>query len=388
MVTDELHKPLEVRPRLATSRFSSATIGASLAGIVVAASLGFVALKGDPLGGEPHAIVRIDRTVKNAVVAAAPQDAGKVEAPAGGRETAQQMEDAAGVRVIRGKGGQVPGAVVITVPDDVKDTRLASLDRRLTERGRHGPLPKIDPQAGAPRDVYARPFDVNKAGKPLIAIVVTGLGIGAGATSDAITKLPGEVTFAFAPYGSDLEKTTARARDAGHELLLQAPMEPYGYPENDTGPHTLLAEGAEAQNLDRLHWLMSRFQGYVGITNFMGAKFTSVRPALKPVLDETARRGLLFVEDGSSARSLVPEVAGTAKLPNARGDVVLDGLDKPADFDAALARAESQARVKGTTIVFGPALPATIERLNRWARSLEGKGFMLAPVTAVVSRRS
>lgn len=388
MAIDDLHKPLEVRPRdaVAGSRLSSGTVGASLAGIVVAASVGFVALKGDSLGGEPHAIVRIDRTVKTTMATQA--DPAKAAPSSKARETAQDVEDASGVRVYRGKGGQAPGAVIITVPDEARDVKVASIDRRLSERGRHGPLPKVDAQAGAPREVYARPFDAAKAGKPLIAVVVTGLGIGATATNEAITKLPGEVTFAFAPYGTDLEKMTARAREAGHELLLQAPMEPHGYPENDTGPHTLLAEAAEAQNIDRLHWLMSRFQGYVGLTNFMGAKFTAVRPALKPVMDETARRGLLFVEDGSSPRSLVAEVAGTSKLPNARGDVVLDGIDKPAEFEAALARAESQARVKGAIIVFGPALPATIERLNRWARSLEGKGFTLAPITAVVSRRS
>ena len=30
-----------------------------------------------------------------------------------------------------------------------------------------------------------------------------------------------------------------------------------------------------AQNIDRLHWFLSRLQGYVGVTNFMGGRFTS-----------------------------------------------------------------------------------------------------------------
>lgn len=392
MSTDDLSKPLAVRPIEADDRrrFNPLALLAGVATLGLVGGLTYIVVKGDPLGGEPYVVTQIDRTVSTgSVVLPVPATPDKNKTANPDRETAQESEDASGVRVIRGRGGSgaVPVAVIIKVPDQGNAAGLASLDRRLSERGRHGMLPKIDPVAGAPRDVYARPFDTARAaGKPLIAIVVTGLGIGAIATTEAINKLPGEVTLAFAPYGKDLEKETVRARDNGHEILLQAPMEPYGYPQNDTGPHTLLAEGAEAQNIDRLHWLMSRFQGYIGVTNFMGAKFTGIRPALKPVLDETARRGLMFIDDGASPRSLVGEVAATSRLPTARGDVVLDGLDKPADFEAALTRAETQARTNGTAIVFGPALPMTVERLSRWARTLEAKGLMLAPVSALVSK--
>lgn len=392
MNTTDLDRPLALRPpEGAAAAASAARIGAALAVLVVAGSLAYVVARGDPLGGEPHAIVKIDRSIRtgSADVAKGQTQAEPRAAKDASKEieTAQEMEEVAGVRVIRGKGGQAPGSIVIRVPDQETSTKLAALDRRLTERGRHGMLPRVAPGGGQARSLYARPFDATAAaGRPRIAIVMTGLGIGATATADAIAQLPGEVSLAFAPYGADLEKQANAARANGHEILLQAPMEPYGYPNNDTGPHTLLAGAGEAQNIDRLHWLMSRFQGYVGITNFMGAKFTETRPALKPVLDEMARRGLLFVEDGTSERSIAPEVAGTARLPMARGDVVLEGLDRPLDFDKALARAEAQARGNGQAIVFAPALPATIARVNGWARGLEAKGFALAPVSALIPR--
>ena len=53
-------------------------------------------------------------------------------------------------------------------------------------------------------------------------------------------------------------------------MLLQVPMEPFDYPDNDPGPQTLLTSLDAGQNIDRLHWLMSRFQGYVGIVNYHG----------------------------------------------------------------------------------------------------------------------
>ena len=96
-----------------------------------------------------------------------------------------------------------------------------------------------------------------------------------------MTKLPGAVTFAFQPYGPDVEALATKARADGHELLLQTPMEPFDYPDNDPGPQTLLTTLPAEQNLDRLTWLMSRFQGYVGIANQMGARFTSSEAAPK-----------------------------------------------------------------------------------------------------------
>ncbi len=72
---------------------------------------------------------------------------------------------------------------------------------------------------------------------------------------------------------------------------MQIPMEPFDYPDNDPGPHTPLTNLDAGGNIDRLHWLLGRFTGYAGVTNFMGAKLTSSPPALRPVLSEIASRG-------------------------------------------------------------------------------------------------
>ena len=393
MTTDDLNRPLGLDRSAAASQpgFPVATAVLVAAGLVAIGAIGWLIWRSDPYGGEPHALVKIDRTVQPAA-AAAPGTAVQPAAtgdPSKMRETASEVEDASGVKVMRGKGGSAPGALIIKVPDaPAGPARVAAVDRRLLERGRHGMLPKVTPDGARPRDVYARPFDSAKAqGKPQIAVMVTGLGIGAGATSEAISKLPADVSLAFAPYGTDLEKQTTRAREDGHEVLLQLPMEPFDYPDNDPGPQTLMTDAPEGNTMDRLHWLMGRFQGYVGLTNFMGAKFSASRQALKPVLDEAAKRGLMFVDDGSSPRSQLTSVAASSGLPALRGDVVLDGLDKASDFDAALVRAEAAARANGQAIVVGPALPMTMERLSRWLKTLDQKGIVLVPVSAVAQRK-
>jgi uncharacterized protein len=191
------------------------------------------------------------------------------------------------------------------------------------------------------------------------------------------------VTLAFTPYGGDLERVVTRARSDGHEVLLQIPMEPFDYPDNDPGPRTLLTSLGPAQNLERLHWLMSRFQGYVGVANYMGARFTASEPALAPIMREAAKRGLIFVDDATSSRSLAGQIAGTAALPFAKADVVLDAVPTPAEIDRALTRLEATARERGVAVGIAAAAPVAIDHIARWAKAVESRGLVLVPISAV-----
>jgi hypothetical protein len=178
----------------------------------------------------------------------------------------------------------------------------------------------------------------------------------------------------------------ARARGEGHEILLQVPMEPFDYPDNDPGPQTLLTSLQPEQNIDRLHWLMSRFQGYVGITNDMGARFTASEQSFAPILRETAKRGLVFMDDGSTPRSLAGQIAGANNLPYAKADVLLDAVPTPTEIDRALGRLEMAARERGVVVGFASALPVAIDRIGKWAKAVERRGFLLVPITNVAVR--
>src|SRR5665811_2365347 len=161
----------------------------------------------------------------------------------------------------------------------------APVDQRLLETTHHGAIPKIAPDGVRPFTLYAHPrkLPADKTDAPRIAIIVGGLGISATGTADALAKLPTPVTLGFAPYGAELDRLAERARAENHEVLLQTPMEPFDYPDNDPGPQTLLTSLTPDQNIDRLHWQMSRFQGYVGIVSYMGARFTASEQSLAPV---------------------------------------------------------------------------------------------------------
>jgi uncharacterized protein len=163
-------------------------------------------------------------------------------------------------------------------------------------------------------------------------------------------------------------------------------MEPFDYPDNDPGPQTLLTSLSPEQNVDRLHWFMSRFQGYVGIANYMGARFTATDPAFVPVVRDAAKRGLIYFDDATSPRSLAGQIAGANNLAYAKADLTIDAVPTAADIDRALARLEKTARERGVAVGMANALPASIERIAGWAKTAESRGILLVPISAVAAR--
>jgi polysaccharide deacetylase 2 family uncharacterized protein YibQ len=280
--------------------------------------------------------------------------------------------------------------VVIRVPgspgSDADGATVREPDAKLIEQVAGLDLPRIGADGTRPMTAYARPSAAMLDPRPKIAILIGGLGVSENITTEAIAKLPANVSLGFAPYGGDLERWASRARGDGHEYMLQLPMEPFDYPNNDPGPQTLLTSEPDAVNLERLRWILGRMRGYVGVANFMGARFTSSEGSLTPVLTEIGRRGLMFIDDGSSPRSLSENLATKTGATAAEARVVIDAQTNPADIDAALARLEDIARTDGVAIGIGSALPVTVDRVGEWAKQLNSRGFVLVPVSAIVNR--
>ncbi len=233
----------------------------------------------------------------------------------------------------------------------------------------------------------SRPFQARPR-TPRIAIVLWGLGLSKASTSAAIQQLPGEVTLAFAPYGRDLQDWADQARAAGHEVLLQLPMEPESYPDNDPGPHTLLTSLPVRDNLQRLDWLLDRFSGYVGVTNYMGSRFTTSERHLRPVLKSLRERGLLFLDSRSAANSVAGKIAAEMQMAHALNNRYIDNEASRPAIDARLLELERLAEARGYAVGIGFPYPVTIERVAQWARTLERKGVQLAPLSAVVGQPS
>ena len=196
------------------------------------------------------------------------------------------------------------------------------------------------------------------------------------------------MTLAFAPYARRLDEWIDASRAAGHEVIITLPMEPLDYPRSDPGPYGLLTTLNAEQNLRRLEWVLSRFTGYIGVTNFLGSRFTTDAQALRPVLVELKRRGLMFVDGRDNPLSVAPRLATEVGLPRAVNDIFLDRQANRVTIDAQLEKIEQIARANGAAVAFGQPFPVTIARLKRWIRTLNERGLVLAPVSAVAGRQS
>jgi polysaccharide deacetylase 2 family uncharacterized protein YibQ len=249
------------------------------------------------------------------------------------------------------------------------------------ERTPAGDLPKISADGRTPAEVYARPCAA-QPGAPKVSLIVGGLGLNQKHTLSAINELPPEVTLSFVPYANDLQTWINRARAAGHEVLLELPMEAYDYPNVDTGPHTLLTSAKPEENVRRLNLLMGKASGYFGVTNYQGAKFATDAHAAAPVLKALKGRGLAFMHDGAAARSALPQAAQDAGLVFSVADRIVDAEPSADSIDRELLQIEALASQNGKAVGVGYAYPVTIEQFGIWTAGLKAKGYQLAPASA------
>lgn len=274
------------------------------------------------------------------------------------------------------------GPLVLQSEAPGQDPRMAHLpERHLLEDSPFGPLPIRGPDGERPVDAYARPWSGARGAR--IAIVVGGLGLSQTGTQYAIEELPGEITLAFAATGNSLTRWMQEARRGGHEIVLQVPMEPYGYPSVDPGPGTLTVDAGAEANMERLHQAMAEITNYTGIMNYLGGRFLADADAMEPVMRDLAGRGLLFLDDGTSARSLADTLAGTIGVPFAAADSVIDAERARGAILENLDALERTATRNGTAIGVASAFEVSVDAIADWAREAAARNIEIVAVSAL-----
>ncbi len=248
-----------------------------------------------------------------------------------------------------------------------------------------GKIPKPAKDGRLAMHYYRNGFDGGD-GTPTVSLILGGLGLNKALTERAIDDLPPEISLAFAPYAKDLDFWTAKARKAGHEVLIELPMENYSGDPTALGAAGLLTSRSPAENLQRLDWLMSRFGGYFAATNYQGGKFAANDDAMVPVLARLREAGVGYVDDTGAASALMrrtgASIASVARvLPPAPDDSARLGIKQELTALEALARRDGAALAKAY------AFAATIDEIAEWSRSLEKKDVALAPASSALPAR-
>ncbi len=386
----DIHAPLgqnrKARPgSTGPSRFSRGTIALTFAAVGLLGFSGWTALAPSGLRTASLAIPSEKAATEakpDQKIAEAGDGVRRAKGLSGARVEETLTENGNVVRKYSPGARDGAGPLIIEANRIGQDARTAAFpNEELLEETSDGKIPVIGLDGTRPMDQYARPWSGARGTR--IAVVVGGLGLSQTGTQRAIRELPGEVTLAFAASGNSLPRWMQEARRDGHEILLQMPLEPFDYPQNDPGPFTLRTDMSEAQNLAELHGAMARLTNYTGIVNFMGGRFLSDADALEPVMRDIASRGLLFLDDGSTAQSLSGTLAGAIEAPHAFADLQLDADLSEAAVLKKLDELERIARRNGTAIGIASAFDESVDAIRKWCEEAETRGVEIVGVASL-----
>jgi polysaccharide deacetylase 2 family uncharacterized protein YibQ len=230
----------------------------------------------------------------------------------------------------------------------------------------------------------ALPFaDLNS--RPLVAIVIDDVGLDRPRSKRA-WELPGPLTMSFLPYAKDLGEQARAARAQNKELMLHLPMEPTG--RQDPGPGALLVSLSDAELRQRTLLALDSFDGYAGVNNHMGSRFTAFRPGMETVLRQLKGRGLMFLDSRTTPQSVGDQVGQEIGVPTIVRHVFLDDDESLDAVRRKLAETEAVARRQGFVIAIGHPHEATLQALAEWLPTIQGKGMALSPATAVLRKRN
>ncbi|MEP0940496.1 MAG: divergent polysaccharide deacetylase family protein [Rhizobiaceae bacterium] len=249
----------------------------------------------------------------------------------------------------------------------------------LVEKSEFGSLPRISDGNVRPLDAYSRSSGVSGANR--VAVIVGGLGLSQTGTQAAIRDLPSSISLGFSPFGNSLQRWMQNARREGHEVVLQLPMEPLGYPSINPGPRTLVTGVEPGQNIMNLRWALGRMTNYPVVMNYLGAGLTSKPAVLRPLLKEIRDRGLGYIDDGSATASTAIQLSQELSLPHASGNIIVDSTRDADRMRNNLKALESLAKARGYAIATATAFPETVSVIKEWAEEAQKRDIIIVPVS-------
>lgn len=222
--------------------------------------------------------------------------------------------------------------------------------------------------------------------RPKIAIVIDDMGVDQRRSRIAI-GLRGPLTLSYLTYANRLPEQTRNAKQAGHELLLHVPMEPSSK-DIDPGPNVLLSGVPAEEIMAALTWGLDQFEGFVGINNHMGSRFTSNLEGMRTVMQELRKRELIFLDSVTSGSTKGQLAAHQIGVPFIARNIFLDHIDDLDQIKKRLNEVKRLAKKQGFAVAIGHPRDATLQALGPWLETIEAEGFQLVPISALIKSTS
>jgi polysaccharide deacetylase 2 family uncharacterized protein YibQ len=184
----------------------------------------------------------------------------------------------------------------------------------------------------------------------------------------------------------------ARLEKAGARVLVQLPMEPLNYPKRDPGPGAVLVDMSAGQILRTVRKDVGDVPHAIGATSYMGQMALGDEGAMRAVMQELRRSGLVYLDLRTVPTSVAADRAGDAGVLWFRADAVLEavgGHDAQVKaighlFDSAV----ELARRRGYAIVLAHPDAPSLDVLRRAIPKLKRSGVRFESMSTLLEPRS
>jgi uncharacterized protein len=226
------------------------------------------------------------------------------------------------------------------------------------------------------------------ADKPRIAVVIDDFGLTykANVPDEDWYALDFPATFAVMPESPRTKEAARRTKEAGHELIIHFPFDPFLTLDLDK-------RDATAGDLERVRKLLDKsfkdIPGPVGINNHRSYKATQNRPLMAAFMPLLKDRGVYFLDSVVSNRTVAYDEARSAGLPALKNTIFIDTAEvHTKDFCAKmLRRASVLARKNGSAIAIGHHyFHGTYDCLREQVPLLRAEGFEFVKASALVTK--
>lgn len=242
------------------------------------------------------------------------------------------------------------------------------------------PLPARPASAALPALHPASQAQPASVTAPRVAVIIDNLGARRD-VFDPLRDIRRPLTVAVLP-GLPLSEWTAReAAQAGMEVILDLPMEPYRFPEVDPGPGALLMAMGPQELQAQVGAHLASVPGAVGVTNHMGSRMTEDRTRMRTVLEVLAGRRLFLVDGLASNLSVAYDEAKALGLRAGRRQILVDHAAGEAGDREKWDDVAGWAERRGEVIVIAHGHPLTARLLREYVPRWEARGIRLVPVS-------
>lgn len=217
---------------------------------------------------------------------------------------------------------------------------------------------------------------VKDDGGPIIAIVIDGIGL---LNPNIKLDLPSQVTLgmpSYVPY----KEFSDNAAIMKHNILLNIPLEPLNYPEDEADPNSLLTKNDEQENLSILDSVFSNSKDYDAVYSSHDDKYTNSYESSKALLSRLKDKKIIYLSGLTDKNALIYQIAEKMNFYILENDIILDSVLSREEIAMQLLELERMAQISGSAIAIGGSYPITMELVNEWIPSLASKGIKIVPI--------